>query len=119
VFAALVTLQPSEQGQPFLGLMLAGFWFYQIFDAVQTSKAINRGALKIKEEVAEIEEIPEALKSGSVFWGVVLLLFGGILILANFEVISYDTVWDFWPLAVIVIGIKLIVDYYTKSKQES
>jgi hypothetical protein len=120
-FAFLVTINANaEYGQPFLGLTLAAFYFYQIFEAVQTSKAINRRALdQPEEEITDVEEIPQALQAGSVFWGVVLMLIGGILILANFEVISYEAIWDFWPLAVIVIGVKLIVDYYRKNGGES
>ncbi|MCK7476602.1 MAG: hypothetical protein M0C28_02850 [Candidatus Moduliflexus flocculans] len=33
-----------------------------------------------------------------------------LLILANFEIIIYDTLFDFWPVAVIVIGLKLVAD---------
>jgi hypothetical protein len=115
-FAGLVSLQPGAP-QPFVGLMLAGFYFYQIFDAVQTAKAINRAALHQKlEPITDIEEIPAAITSGSIFWGISLMILGGILILANFEVIDYDTLWEFWPIAVILIGLKLVVDYY---KQKS
>src|SRR4030043_389195 len=40
--------------------------------------------------------------------------FAGILLLGNFEVISYKTILDFWPVVVIVIGGKLIFDYFSK-----
>ena len=103
VFAGLVSLQPSSP-QPFL-------------DAVQTAKALNRAALHQKlEPVTDIEEIPAAITSGSIFWGIALMMLGGILLLANFEVIDYYTLWEFWPIAVILIGLKLVVDYY---KQKS
>jgi hypothetical protein len=116
VFAGLVSLQPSAP-QPFVALMLAGFFIYQIFDAVQTAKAINRASLHQKlEPVTDIEEIPVAITSGSIFWGISLMILGGILLLANFEVIDYDTLWEFWPIAVIFFGLKLVVDYY---KQKS
>jgi len=36
IFAGLVTLNAQgDAGQPFLGLTLAGFYFYQLFDAYQ------------------------------------------------------------------------------------
>ncbi len=120
IFAGLVTLNAQgEAGQPFLGLMLAGFYFYQLFDAVQTSGRINRRALQAEEEVVEVEEIPEFVKTGSIFWGIVLIALGGFLLLANFELMSYDTVFEFlFPFAVLVVGVKLVVDYYTKSREE-
>lgn len=118
IFAGLVTLQTSGEGQPFAGLLLAGFWFYQLIDAVMTAKAINRKTLEGDFVEEKVEEFPELIKSGSIFWGIILLVVGGILLLANFDIISYSTIFDFWPLIVIVIGIKLILDYMAKNKEE-
>lgn len=112
-FAALVSLQGVESAQPFIGIFLGGFYIYQIIESVQSANRINRRALK--EEVEEIrEEFPEFLKTGSIFWGIVLLALGAILILANFEVISYDVLFDFWPVALIIFGVKLVYDYAQK-----
>lgn len=117
VLAGLVTMQTTGEGQPFLGILLGGFYIYQIIDAIQISKSINRRfLLGEEEEVEEVEEFPEVIKTGSVFWGAVLIALGGILLLANFEVIDYGTVFDFWPVAVIIIGLKLIADYFSKKK---
>jgi TM2 domain-containing membrane protein YozV len=120
IFAGLVTLNAQgNAGQPFLGLTLAGFYFYQLFDAVQTSGRINRKALQGEEEIIETEEIPEFVKTGSIFWGIVLIALGIALMFANFELMSYDTVFEFLiPFSVLVVGVKLVVDYYTKSKEE-
>jgi hypothetical protein len=57
------------------------------------------------------------MKSGSIFWGILLIVLGGILLLGNFEVISYKKIFDFWPLIVIVIGGKLILDYLSQNKK--
>jgi len=103
-----------------VSLLLAGFYIYQIIDAVQTSKSINRRYLTGEEEEEMMaEELPEVVKTGSIFWGIVLMALGGILLLANFDVISYDLIWDFWPLVVIVIGVKILVDYFYKQQNES
>jgi hypothetical protein len=120
IFAGLVTAQRYGHGQPFFGLILAGFYFYQIIDSVQTAGAINRRALTGKEdETVGIEsQILEPAKSGSIFWGVVLIALGGLLLMANFDVISYERLFDFWPLAVIGLGLKMVVDYYIRSKKD-
>jgi hypothetical protein len=118
IFAGLVTLQTSGEGQPFAGLLLAGFWFYQLIDAVMTAKTINRKTLDGDYEEETIDEFPEIVKSGSIFWGIVLMAVGSILLLANFDIISYGTIFDFWPLIVIAIGIKLVLDYMAKNKEE-
>ena len=71
------------------------------------------------EDVEEkVEEFPEIVKTGSVFWGIILMALGGILILANFEVISYNTVFDFWPVVIIIIGVKLLAEYFSKGKSK-
>jgi TM2 domain-containing membrane protein YozV len=120
IFAGLVTLQTSGHNQPFLGLCLAGFIFYQIFDSAQIAKNINRRFLQQDEKVIEeIEEIPEMVKSGSIFWGAFIILLGGMLLLANFEILDYNTLWEFWPVIVIAIGIKLIADYFVSEKKKT
>lgn len=116
VFAGLVTLQHHGESQPFAGLILAGFYFFQIIDSVNAANRINRRAL-VGQEAAEEEVLSaEAIKSGSVFWGVLLIVIGAVLLLGNFEVISYRAIFDLWPLVVIVIGGKLIFDYYSKGR---
>jgi hypothetical protein len=116
VFAGLVSLQPHGGSQPFAGLILAGFYFFQIIDSVSAANRINRRAL-VGQEAAEEEILPtEAVKAGSVFWGILLIVIGAVLLLGNFEVISYRAIFDFWPAVVIVIGGKLIFDYFAKSR---
>lgn len=117
IFAGLVTMQTGDINQPFAGILLAGFYFFQIFDAVHSAKSISRRALMEEdEEKAEEIEFLKLEKTGSIFWGIILVVLGGIFLLANFDVIDYDRIFDFWPLVIIVIGIKLVVDYFSKKK---
>lgn len=116
IFAGLITMQPHT-GQPFPALLLAGFYIFQIIEAVQTAKSINRQALAESEEEtgpAAEKEILRIEPLGSAFWGIVLIVLGGIFLLGNFDVINYDRIWDFWPVVVIIVGLKLIVDYFGK-----
>jgi hypothetical protein len=65
-----------------------------------------------------VEELPEFVRTGSVFWGIVLMILGVVLLLANFEfLITYRSIWNLWPLVVIIIGVKLVVDYMAKNKE--
>ncbi|MBD3414218.1 MAG: hypothetical protein GF421_07310 [Candidatus Aminicenantes bacterium] len=118
-FSGLVTLQTSGKGQPFLGLCLAAFYIYQIYDAVHTAKLINLGAAgkSLEKQAEALDELPEPVQSGSVFWGIVLMALGCILLLANYRIIDYDTLFDFWPLIIIVIGLKFVVDYASKGNK--
>lgn len=116
VFAGLIYVLTRGGSGVIFGLALAAFYFYQIFDNVQSARAINAAAARQASDTAAVREIPEAAKSGSIFWGIFLIALGTVLILANFEVISYDTLFDFWPVAVIVIGLKLVAESVAKSK---
>ena len=83
----------------------------------QTNKAINQAAAgQAAKEGAAGEFLSEVIPSGSIFWGSFLVALGFLLILANFDVILYDTLFNFWPVPIIVIGIKLILDYFAKAK---
>jgi hypothetical protein len=118
IFAGLVHAQRYGGGQPFMGLFLAGFLFYQFFDNIQSAKAINAAAAGEKPIEGVGQDLPEIIHAGSIFWGVFLIVLGVVLILANFEIILYKTLADFWPVAVIAIGLKLVVDSMAKSKDK-
>jgi len=120
MFAALVSFQRFGRAQPFMALMLAGFYFYQVIESVQTAAAINRKALTGKEDEAVTveDQILEPAKSGSVFWGAVLIGLGVLFLLANFDVIDYGSLFDFWPVAVIGLGIKIVFDSISRSRKQ-
>jgi hypothetical protein len=119
IFAGLISLQPHG-GQPFPALILAGFYFFQIIEAVQTAKSINlqaQGALGTPAAAAAVSApVKPAPKSGSVFWGFGLMALGVVFLLANFDILDYDRIFDFWPVLIIVIGLKMIFDYVVKKK---
>jgi hypothetical protein len=118
IFAGLVTMQPHA-GQPFPALLLAGFYIFQIIEAVQTAVAINRRAEAETEEVETPSKAGLALPapSGSVFWGAVLIVLGAIFLLANFDIIDYGRIWEFWPVIVVVLGLRLIYGYFSKKNE--
>jgi hypothetical protein len=61
--------------------------------------------------------LPELVPSGSIFWGLFLIVLGVLLILANFEIILYEDLFRFWPAVVIAIGLKLVAESVAKSKK--
>lgn len=46
----------------------------------------------------------EHKKSGSLLWGVILIVFGVIVLLEQFDLDAWDAVWRFWPVILIVWG---------------
>lgn len=113
IFAGLVTLQTRSHVQPFAGLLLAGFYFFQIFDAVHQARMINLAASG-GEVKAEAAPATAAEPKGSIFWGILMIALGVIFLLANFEIILYENIFDYWPVVIIVIGLKLILDAFRR-----
>lgn len=110
--AGLITIQTHSGGQPFKGLMLAAFYIFQFIESINAARSINQAAAG--NEAAGIETIRAAedvVPSGSIFWGITLIILGVLFTMANFEVISYEHLFDFWPMAVIIIGLKMVLDY--------
>ena len=119
IFAGLVTMQVSGRMQPFLGLCLAGFYIFQIIDAVQAAKIVNRKALAAPGDAVGLtpaEELSGDIKTGSVFWGLFLMGLGALFLLANFDVIDYGSIWTYWPVLIIVIGVKLVFEHVLAGK---
>ncbi len=118
IFAGLVSMQGRGGGQPFLGLLLAGFIVYQFFDNIASARAINAAGAGEAPAAAGVAALPDVTSSGSIFWGIVLIVLGVLLIMANFEIISYDRLFDFWPVAVILIGFKFVLDSVAANKSK-
>jgi hypothetical protein len=118
--AILITMIANEEGSlAFVITLLSGLYVYQFIDAVMTANAINRKVLRGQEvDEIKVEEVPEFVRTGSVFWGIVLMILGVVLLMANFSfLVTYSRIWSLWPLIVIIIGVKLIVDYMSKDKE--
>jgi membrane protein DedA with SNARE-associated domain len=45
-----------------------------------------------------------AKKSGSLVWGIILIVVGAIFLLEQFDIDVFDQVWRFWPVILIVWG---------------
>jgi len=118
VFAGLIGTMDRHSNGAFVPLLFVGFIFFQFFDNIQSAKAINEAAEG--QATAQVGLLPEDIAStGSVFWGAFLIVLGALLILVNLEVLALDTLADFWPLVVIVIGLKLVLDSVAKSNKKN
>ncbi|MDD8019756.1 MAG: DUF5668 domain-containing protein [Acidobacteriota bacterium] len=121
IFAGLISIQ-GRGGQPFVALLLAGFYIFQIIDAVNEAKCTEltpetagiTEASKVK--LSYEAEISHISKPGSVSWGIILILLGGLFLLANFDLIDYESFIDFWPLILVGLGLKLIIDHFSAKK---
>jgi TM2 domain-containing membrane protein YozV len=112
IFAVLVTLADSGQYEPLWGILIAFFFFYQVFDAHRTAKAKLLGQ--------PVPEDPLGLSRG--LWGpgdaagsfshvptgaIVLIGLGVLFLLSNAGVFHWNWVGRLWPLILIALGIRM------------
>ncbi|MCP4218875.1 MAG: hypothetical protein GY765_29855 [bacterium] len=61
-------------------------------------------------------------KQESLFWGVIMILVGGLLLLDNIgvDIDVWDFIWNvmgrFWPLILVAIGAKMIWRHHNEKK---
>lgn len=100
VFALLAVglIDVVDRGEGAFGIMIPIYWLFVMLDAHRSAQAINRG-----------DETGEALlKSGSKWWGGALIALGVLFLLFNFDLFDFDWLWQFWPVALIVVGLRLL-----------
>jgi len=114
VFAVLIVLTDSanEPDAVVFGLMIAGFFIFQILDSYNEANKINQNVLA--------EENPAGYKEDlSMFSAVIVLMIGIVFQLANFELLTYRQVTRLWPLVLIVFGIKIVYNYFKREENKN
>jgi TM2 domain-containing membrane protein YozV len=122
IFAGLIWAQDRSGGGPFFGLLIAFFYFYMVWDAYATAKAIQErrplpdpfglGAnLPAAEGSAPASPGPgsELTRHGPhVPTGAIVLIGLGVLfLLDNIGVLHWHWMGRLWPIILIVIGVWL------------
>ena len=117
IFAMLIVLEvhSSEYGSNELeivvfGLLIAGFYIFQIIDSFNDARAVRYQASQ--ERNPDQEEM-------SLIGSVVVLILGIVFLLINFDVLSYGQVIRLWPLVLIGLGLKFILNYYELKRKET
>lgn len=95
---------------PLFGIFLAFFWLYNIIDAGRRAALYNM-YLDGMEEIEPPEDFAFKMPSlgGSVFGGVVMILFGAIALSYTLFGISLAWLEDWWPVAPIALGLYLVI----------
>ena len=110
VIAACITALSSNRFdgvEPFIALGMAFYWLYNIVDANRRAHHFNRVAAGLGSEPLP-DEFPLPKPRGSLFSGVVLMVIGLLFILdLNFEV-PLDWLADWWPLALVLVGARMV-----------
>ena len=112
IFASIIVMIAEGRGHeaPILGLMLAGFYIFQIFDSFNEAKK-TRYREAPKEVTTDKDEV-------SLFAAVTILVVGIVFQLAELDVIRYRDIARLWPLILIGFGVKFIFTYVISSRAE-
>jgi len=115
VFAVLVALEvhASEYGTRVVeivvfGLLIAGFYIFQIVDSFNEARMTVVRTSEGRE--------PGSGEELSLFGAILILVLGVVFQLANLDVLTYGQIIKLWPLFLIGLGVKFIVDFYSKKE---
>jgi len=113
IFAVLIVLTDNahEADEVVFGLMIAGFFIYQIIDSYNEAGKINQNVLAEANPSSNKEDL-------SLFSAITVLVIGIVFQLANFDLITYRQVTRLWPLVLIIFGIKIVYDYFKKEENK-
>ena len=122
VFAGLIWAEDRSGGNAFFGFLIAFFYFYMVWDAYATAKAMQEGrplpdpfGLGVALPVAETSAPPspgpgsELTRHGPHIptAAIVLIGLGVIFLLDNLGIFHWHWMGRMWPLILIVIGVWL------------
>jgi hypothetical protein len=118
VVASIITLlSQGETGlTPFLAIFMAFFWLYNIVDASRRATFYNQAldGLAPSELLPEIS-LPDS--SGSLVWGVALMVVGALALSHTLFGISLAWLNRWWPLALVLVGVYLVYkSFSTKTR---
>ncbi len=108
VFALLVSAVSSGHSagmEAFIGIMIAAWVFYMVFEAYHTARK-RRYGVAVEEFSGQFE-----LRTGSGRFpaGAILLIgLGFILLLDTTDIISIDEFGKYWPVGLILLGVYLL-----------
>ena len=106
VFGLLVSTVANSRNSgmaAFIGIMIAAWVFYMVFEAYHTARKRRYGAV-VDEFAGQFE-----MRGGKVPAGaIVLIVLGFILLLDTTDIISIDEFAKYWPLGLILFGVYLL-----------
>ena len=114
VFTILIVLTDNAQEPDAVvfGLMIAGFFIFQIVDSYNEATKINQNVFN--------EQNPSSYKEDlSLFSAIIVLVIGIVFQLANFDLITFRQVTRLWPLVLIIFGVKIVYNYFKREENKN
>jgi hypothetical protein len=114
IFAVLIVLtdNANDPDAVVFGLMIAGFFIFQVLDSYNEASRINRNSLAEENPAGQKEDL-------SLFASITVLVIGIIFQMANFDLLTYRQVTRLWPLVLIIFGIKIVYNYFKREESKN
>jgi len=93
-----------------LGLMIAGVYFFQIFDSFKAASKTTGIRKRTGESSKSKGETP------SLFGSVLILVIGVLFQLNNLDMLDFDQIVSLWPLVLIALGIHIMISNQSARK---
>jgi Domain of unknown function (DUF5668)/B-box zinc finger len=105
VLMSIAHSRAVEGTEPVFGILVAAWWFYMAFEAFHTARKHRMG-----EPVDEYSSLIDfrGNKASVPVAGVALILIGILLLLHTLDLLDFERVARFWPLALIAAGAYLL-----------
>lgn len=114
IFAVLIVLtdHAHDPDAVVFGLMIAGFFIFQVLDSYNEACRINRRPAGDENSSGGKEDL-------SLFGAITVLAIGIVFQLANLDLLTYRQVTRLWPLVLIVFGIKIVTNYFKREESKN
>jgi hypothetical protein len=119
IFGSIISILSSGAArgfEPLFGLMIPTFVFYMCFEAYHTAKKRRDG--EMVDEFSGLVRRDSPAPSRFPLAPALLIAFGILFLLDNLEVLKIGRLLRYWPAALIVLGIYLLYERITETKNE-
>jgi len=114
VLGVLISILSRDNGgafQPLFIVVLLAFLVYMPFEAYHTARRRQFG-----EPVDEFSSLMPLRRRGFPIGPIVLIGFGVLFLLINFDLVTFDRIVRYWPVALIVLGAWLLYERLVGSR---
>lgn len=111
VLISILSSGTASGWEPLIGLLLAAWFFYMAFEAYHTARKRQTG-----EPVDEFSSLMPMRRRGFPAGPVVLIAFGLLFLLINFNVVTFDRIIRYWPVLLIAVGAYLLYERLSFSR---
>jgi len=119
IFGSIISILSSGAArgfEPLFGLMIPTFVFYMCFEAYHTAKKRRDG--EMVDEFSGLVRRDSAAPSRFPLAPALLIAFGILFLLDNLEILKIGRLLRYWPAALIVLGLYLLYERITETKNE-